>query len=237
MPTRITKHAIPGVTVTPRDGYYKVRKIGLSARRVKTDPAFAATRKQAKEFGAIVKLTQRWSDIVEQATGSKIARRKLSSTLAKIVLQDKVNLPGMRSLLQGNVEKLKGLDLNPAATWKEAIGITVETEYNPTAKQLTLRLPAHNPVATISPPPQVTHYRVKALLLSIDAQYNIEAGAPLQTTLIPVRNINIPAWYKEKSDVFQNERIYIVVGWIQWSGPAAIPGPVTIMDCYGVKKQ
>ncbi|PZR13811.1 MAG: hypothetical protein DI539_19190 [Flavobacterium psychrophilum] len=235
--THITKRAIPGVTITLRDGYYKVRKIGLSARRVKTDPAFAATRKQAKEFGAIVKLTQRWSEMVEQATGSKIARRKLSSTLAKIVLQDKVNLPGMRNLLQGNGDTLKGLDLNPTTSWKEMIGITIESEYNPATQQIRIRLPAHNPVATVSPPPQVTHYRVKVLLLAIDAQYNIEATAPLQTTLIPVRNITIPAWYRQKSDVFQNDRIYIVVGWVKWYGPGATPGPVTIMDSYWVKKQ
>src|SRR5687767_1020391 len=92
--TRISKHAIPGVTLTPRDGYYQIRKINLTAERVKEDPAFRRTRLHAKQFGSVVTLIKNIGQALRPGTGVKIAARKLNSVLARAVQADSANIPG-----------------------------------------------------------------------------------------------------------------------------------------------
>lgn len=236
----VTKHAIRGVTLTPRDGYYQIRKINLTADRVKKDPAFRRTRMQAKQFGSVVTLTKRLGEALLPATGVKIAARKLTSVLARAIQSDTVNVPGFRTVLEGQWQYLQGFDLNAKAPLNEVMNAVCACRYNETTQEINVQVPVLIPAINLAPPPGSTHYRVKCTVISVDETHAMEQSPWQQSTLIPIKQVTMPATNKTFKIATGKPRLHLVVLFIQWYGPAAgkdkqlhtTPGSLNIVAAY-----
>lgn len=237
----ISKHAIPGFTLLPRDGYYQVRKIGLTAERVKKDPAFKNTRRLAREFATVVKLSKSIAEALLPRTGVKKMAPRLNSALMKAVQADTVHLPGSRNLLYGDWQALQELDLNHQSAFKNACQVQVACHYNPQTWEIKVQLPAMIPAIQMDPPPGFTHYRILSTIINIDAQYIVAQAPWQQSTLFPVKAIKLPPVQKIFKINNENQWLNLVVLFIEWYRQSAaedkpgwtkMPGPLHIAELY-----
>ena len=236
----VTKHAIPGVTLTPRNGYYQVRKINLTAERIKKDPAFRRTRQRAKEFGAVATLTKNIGEAVASATGIKIAARKLNSALARAVQADKVNVPGFRTVLEGQWQSLQGFDLNKQAPLNEAVKAACYCRFKEATQEISIQVPAIIPAIHMFPPPGSTHGRLKFTVISLDAAYIVHISPWQQSGLMPIKPVAMPEIKKTFTVAAATPGLHWVILFIQWYRPAEgnntqlvkTPGPLNIVQVY-----
>lgn len=217
--TKITKRFIPGCTLTPRDGYYQIRKIGLTAARVKKDPAFGRTRQHAKEFGAMVKIAQSIVAGLLPHTGIKVGVRRLSGLLFRATQADATNPPGSRSLLQGNWQALEGFDLNARVSLKDTIHKECSCKYHGDRAAISLYLPSIIPAVHTVPPEGATHFRIKAVVITVKGEQEVEAGAWRQSTLLPVKNVTVPPVCLSFNVDAQPSALQLVILYLQWYLP------------------
>jgi hypothetical protein len=179
------KHTIPGYTLKPRNGYYQVHRIGLSAERVKKEPAFRKTRSNARAFAKAAQVGQQISNLLRQGTGLGIRRAPLNGLLVQL-------LGAADNARQTNWESLKGFDANTRVPWQETVCRSGQAVYTPDTKQWSLNWPAHNPLKALRLPMGVTHYRIRAAVFGLKAQGEVTAGEWKQTSLFPVKDFTVP---------------------------------------------
>lgn len=238
---QLSKRAIPGFSLLPRDGYYQVRKIGLTAERVKKDPAFKKTRRLAQEFATVIKLSKSIGEALLSRTGVKKMAPTLTSAIMKAVQIDSTNLPGYRRLHNGQWQALEGLDLNQQALLNDICRVRVACQYNRQAREIKLQVPPMIPAIQMDRPPTATHYRIMTTIINIDARYKVTSNAWQQSTLIPVKHITVPPVYKIVKINSEEEGLHLVLLFIQWYGRLPkedklgwnrIPGPLKIVQVY-----
>jgi hypothetical protein len=179
--TKITKRAIPGYTCTPCDGYYKLRKIGLTAGRVKKDPAFSRTRQQAREFGALVKLAKDIYAAIAAQTGIKKGVRRLISWLAK-------------ATKPGNGNQDINFQFNQQLSLAGTLHAEVACTYSKAGQMVSVTVPALVPAAQVVLPGGATRYRLQCTLLLVDDNRQVTVAGWQRSTLIPLKQIWVPAF-------------------------------------------
>jgi hypothetical protein len=212
----ISKRAIPGVILTPSDGYYKIRKIGLTGDRVKVDPAFHNTRKQAKEFGSIINWLKPIVNHLLMGKKIKGARSRFTGALVKAIMSDNSNELGNRKLAEGDWKALIGFEFNTAATWHKMVHAEGRTLYNHSKGEIQYVFPAIVPAVQVKAPPEVTHYRVKATVVSITDAQEVNCLPWQQSTILPCKEIRMPAIKMNFNVAKTGTALHLVVIYMQW---------------------
>lgn len=235
----ISKRAIPGVILTPCDGYYKIRKIGLTGHRVKVDPVFHNTRKQAKEFGAIISWSRPMTNHLLADKKIKGARRRFTGALVKAIMAGTVSEFGNRKLTEGDWRSLIGFEFNPASTWCNTVHAESRTTYNPSAGAIEYTLPAFIPAGQVQAPPDVTHYRIKATVITITDGNEVTCLPWQQSTILPRKKTRMPAIKMNFNVQKMGSALHMVVVYMQWYtqdkssiriNKSKIPGPLSMID-------
>ncbi|MFC4873911.1 hypothetical protein [Negadavirga shengliensis] len=98
-----------------RNGYLAKQKNSVSKSRIMKDPAYAGTRRAMSEFGHASSL----SKVFRFAIAGMILQvhkgyfpSRLTALFGKIIRTDKVNAPGKRELLRGDLSLMKGLEIS-----------------------------------------------------------------------------------------------------------------------------
>jgi|GEM_PF-1559389 len=226
--TRITKRCIPGVTLQPRDGYYQIRQIGLTAKRVKTDPAFSNSRKQSEQFAFISRLAGLINKALLPGTGIRKMMPRLTSLLHKAI--DKQKATWCKSPDTIRWEYLKGFECNDLQNLSAAMQIKDTIQVAVTQQQYTISFPFRFPATTIYPPLGIAYARIFAISVVIDCGTAQIETLMRHTTLIPLqhnrialKSLNIPI-----SPLHQSVRL-LALG-IQWYGRHNPNGPLVRTD-------
>jgi hypothetical protein len=234
----ITKHCIPGVTLHPRDGYYQVRQIGLTKKRVSSDPAFHGTRLHAKQLAQTAHTARLIADALTPAAPIKNMFPRLMPLVHKALSADLEATIGFRHWAKAAWSVLQGFEANKEAPFHQAVKLDIPIQIH--QHQAILKLPAFIPADSIIPPPAITHARIFTLYACIDFLLNKSETAKQRTTLIPCKPITIqpkPLVIPLNNDA---SKLHIIAIGVEWytknnSGqllPASIPGCLTIANAW-----
>lgn len=242
--SKISKRAIPGFTVTPRDGYYQLRKIGLSGERVKNDPAFQRTRQQAADFAKALHLATAICQHVLAHTSLKRPLRSLAGRIRQAMGCDQVNPPGRRSLMQGNPQLLNGFEFNPAITWKDSIEHLPQVRVAPGFEVISINWPAMHPSVDMILPANSSYLRARATILTIDLQGLVQGSPWWQSSMAPVA-ARMPACSGQFSITQeQSKGLVLLIVSIRYyrlgRGKQQYPleimeGPMKVLNAYGIQ--
>lgn len=227
---RATKRCIPGVILVPKNGYWQIKHIGLSAERVKKDPAFQRTRQQAKEFGRDTRLAKLICDAWLPGTGIKKALSRLRSLIIKARQADTHNPPGYRTLVRGDHSLLVGFDFNQDTPLSTVMDIPFIIRKMP-GQCIRMEIPPFIPARCIHPPPAMKHCRIYITVCTVDINNYTVLTDKRCTTVIPVKNMEITLKpINIQVPAPQNNLVIVGVG-IQWykaglGSPALLPGTV-----------
>ncbi|WP_276485735.1 hypothetical protein [Paraflavitalea pollutisoli] len=221
---RISKREFPGFTLQPKDGYYKLHKIGLSAERVMVDPVFFHTRQSATDFAGALQLARDMAKVLVPATGIKSPVRLLAGAIRKGLSKDQRNPPGFRSLLQENAQSLDNLDCNRWHRWQQYM-----IQANPVIKRegnnrCLVTWPSTMPVIDWHLPAPYTHLRIKATVLVIQEVHQVLHTPWQQTVAMPGKRM----WMPGKQMLFEwpnvKEYCCFVAVFGQWYAQNSLPG-------------
>jgi hypothetical protein len=219
---RITKRCLPGVTLHPRDGYYQVRHIGLTAQRVKTDPAFHNTRREAKKFAHVVKIAKTINDAIFRASGIKKTLPRLIALVKKVLNTGTAGEVNLNNPAEAGWELLQNFEGDPANPWHAAISVTPGIQVAPQQQQFIVTFPAIIPASVLHPPPEITHCRIFTLCAAIDLSNYTHSTQKARTTIIPCCNSTIqlnPLMTNVKKEEGQLHLLAIGVEWYSRSNP------------------
>ncbi|AXY78093.1 hypothetical protein D3H65_30680 [Paraflavitalea soli] len=186
--TRVTKRCIPGVTLHPREGYYQVRHIGLTPQRVKTDPAFAPTRRQAARFAHIIKCAKAIADALLPQTNKQHIMPRLIACLRKSVSNEQLLSP---ELAVNQWEALRQFECSQQYPLHKVLKLDYPYTVDTLQPKCTLVLPACIPTAVIESPPGATYARIVAIQACLDLQQHTIQRTMAHTTIFPLKPLHI----------------------------------------------
>lgn len=234
---RITKHCIPGVILQPKDGYWQVRQVGLTAKRVKTDPAFKRTRQQAKELAQAAKAGKLLSDALLPGTGIRKIWPRLIPLTRKAIQADTAGIVGNRNFLKADWSVLQGFECNSETPFNTAVHVMPAIQWLHEKQQVVVSMPPFKPADNIYPPEGIGYCRIYTLYACIDMQSNNTTVKKCRSTLVPYKPISIQL--KPFMTALNNEqnKVHLLAMGVEWyannSGNGTIvrsriPGSITI---------
>ncbi|BDD12911.1 hypothetical protein FUAX_53430 (plasmid) [Fulvitalea axinellae] len=162
---------IGGMSFYRQNGEYLVREAGgVSAERMRTDPAFARTRENQAEFaeagrqGKLIRTAFR-NSLAGAPTGSSAAR--LTQRLMKVLQADTTNGRGERTVSDGDLALITGFEFNGKAGLDSTLFSEVSLGFDDTAEELTVSASVV-PVTDVVAPAGATHFRVRSAVASLD---------------------------------------------------------------------
>jgi hypothetical protein len=170
-------------------GYMVRRKSSLSARRVKTDPAYERARQNAADFkraAHAVKLFRSAFNSLLEHTGDKRMTGRLMSTMIKVIHADAVNPCGQRTVKDGEPVLFEGFQLNGNFALGKALHASFSADIDRASGRMIVDIPAFSPETGISSPAGATHFRLFSAGAAIDFQKDTYDGATAETAYLPV---------------------------------------------------
>lgn len=180
---------IGGITFyKSKDGYLAREKGGVSADRIRNDPAFQRTRENGAEFGRAGKagkvLRNSIRQLLQNINDSKMVSR-LTKEMIKVVQMDTTNPRGLRNVIDGEAELLVGFDFN--ANGK--LGNTVYAPWEKTLDRATgeagVSFQPFVPSNMINAPGGTTHFKITAAAMAIDFENESYVAPTGESNLLP----------------------------------------------------
>jgi hypothetical protein len=215
---RVTKRCIPGVTLHPRDGYYQIRHIGLTAQRVKTDPAFHNTRREARKFTHIVKVAKTINDAIFRTSGIKKTLPRIIPLVKKALNADTIGELNTSNPAEAGWAWLQNFEGDPANPWHAAISVTPGIQVVPQQQQFIVTFPAIIPASVIHPPLEITHSRIYTLCASIDVGNYTYSTQKARTTIIPCCNSTIQLKPLMTNVKKEEGQLHLLAMGVEWYG-------------------
>ncbi len=159
------------------DGIIVKEKTGVSAERIATDPAYARTRENMREFGHAGKSAKLIFTTLRPAVykaSDKRASQRLASKMMQALKQDTTNARGDRNVMDGNLNVLKGFEFNGNAKLNASFFAPRGTEINREEGTLEITVPAFIPEDNVIMPTGATHFRLIAAAL--EANFTTDAA-------------------------------------------------------------
>lgn len=151
---------------------FKVRKkSGVSADRIKNDPAFRKLRANASDFSRAAYASKLLRKSIEgllnqAADGTMISR--LTREMFKVMEADRTNPKGARNVIDGEAELLTDFDFNVNARLSTVLKITSTYSIDRVTGVMSVDFPSFNPAEVLSTPRDCTHYKIKIAGSAID---------------------------------------------------------------------
>lgn len=156
-----------------KNGYQARLKGGVSADRIKNDPAYQRTRENNTEFAAVSSTAKIIRDLLRpmilQTSDPKMATR-LSSRLFRMIKADTEHVRGERRVNAGSFALLRGFNFNESAPLGNTFFINAATSIDRTTGAVALNVPEITPEVHLGKPKAATHFRFTAgaALVSLD---------------------------------------------------------------------
>lgn len=157
------------------DGYMARRKGGITAERLKNDPAFARTRENMAEFaraGKAVKLMRTALRSQLKQGADKRVTSRLMQEFRKVIQADAVSTRGQRNVIDGEISLLHGFEFNENGKLGQSFIAPYTPVIDRAAGTLAVNIPEFNPSEMILIPQGATHCK----LVTVGLQINFESN-------------------------------------------------------------
>ncbi|NII29276.1 hypothetical protein HB364_29625 [Pseudoflavitalea sp. X16] len=144
---------------------------GITADRVKNDPAFERTRENAAEFARAGKAAKLMRTIFREVTiiaKDRITQARLVQVFSRIIATDPVNGRGERTANQGDLLQLQGFNFNERAGVRDSFFVRCPVSVNRAAGQAAVSIPAFIPRNMVQQVSGITHFRIVAAAATIN---------------------------------------------------------------------
>lgn len=155
-----------------KDGSYRLRrKGGVSAERIAKDPAFRKLRATTSDFTKAANAGKLLRDsigpLLKQATDTRMVSR-LTKEMFKVLQADQTNESGMRKVIDGEAELLRGFEFNANATLSTVFGAVYTPSIDRVSGVLKVDFGSFIPDNAFVTPENCTHYAIKIGGVAID---------------------------------------------------------------------
>lgn len=199
---------IGGITFyKSKDGYMAREKGGVSANRIRTDPAFQRTRENGAEFGRAGKagkvLRNSIRQLLQNINDSRMVSR-LTKEMVKVIQLDATNLRGERNVIDGEAELLIGFDFNSNAKLGNTVYAPWEKTLDRATGEASISFEPFVPANMIAAPGGTTHFKLTAAAMEIDFENETHLAPTGETAVLPwdvsmTAAIDIPLQFTEDS--------------------------------------
>ncbi|HEY4148777.1 MAG TPA: hypothetical protein VGM41_07605 [Chitinophagaceae bacterium] len=156
-----------------KNGEIVFRKIGMTAERIKTDPAYRRTRENGAEFGRAAQIGKLIRRAFYPAL-TNISNPKMSGDLVKMIMAlmrtDPISPRGERTILNAKLDLLSGYEFNERKqSWATSFPITYKL--NKAGNQLMVKMKSvSQQSAWRNAPDSATHVRICPVLAVLNPQ-------------------------------------------------------------------
>jgi hypothetical protein len=138
---------------------------GLSADRIKNDPAFERTRENMEEFSRAGKAAKLLRSIFRDVTINAkdiLTQGRLTKVTSRIVLADPISERGKRTVNNGDLQQLKGFHFNERAGIRDVLFVRCPVSFNRVSGEVTVTIPSFVPRNSVEQANGTTHFRIVA---------------------------------------------------------------------------
>jgi len=170
------------------DGHLAREKGGVDASRIKNDPAFQRTRENGAEFGSAGKggkLVRNSIRILLQNAKDKRVVSRLTTDLLKIVKTDATNERGLRTIQDGNLELLKGFELNVNGKLGATLFTPFANAFDRATGDANVTIAPFDPSIRIAAPGGTTHFKMVMGTAELDSSGETSVFESDETAVLP----------------------------------------------------
>lgn len=238
-PKRLPRKHLPGYVFIPKDGYYQIRKVGLNADRVNTDPNYYYTRLLAAQFAKTARLTKLLLDACSKPLGIKCKANDLTRIIIRALEADTASFLGKRRLLCENLEELHGFEFNEQAHFEETCTLPFSIKLRARAGGMNIEIPSFVPEYYLKAPAGVTHARIWLISVLIDPREFTGTAVTAKTTCFPLKRVHVMANSLAIPPKPKASFVQVSALGIQWYGytngqrrlkPSVAPGAAKIIN-------
>lgn len=163
-----------------KNGYQARVKGGVSADRIKNDPAYQRTRENNAEFAAVSSSAKNIRDVLRSmilVTHDPKMATRLSSRLFRMMKADTDSLRGERTVKASSFGILRDFDFNESAPLNNTLFVKAVPSIDRSTGIIELNLPEINPEVHLSKPKTATHFRFTAGAALISANPEVESSS------------------------------------------------------------
>lgn len=184
----LTRGSINNITYRQsKFGWLVGNKSNLTKERVMTSPDFEQTRLINSEFtkaalaGKLIR--HGFKDEIKRNKDGAMANR-LFKLLMEAINGDTTNPFGQRTVEDGDLSVLKGMDFNLRAPISQIFGAPYSETVNRTTGTINIAIPAFVPVNDLEAPPSATHFKLIMCALEADFATGMFNTDPEETAIL-----------------------------------------------------
>lgn len=146
-----------------KDGYQMREKNEVSAEAIATSPTYQRVRENMAEFSRAGKaarlLRHSLRTLLQNAKDRHLSSRLVKGLMA-VIKSDTTHMRGERTVMDGDVQLLKGFEFNGNADLATTLPVAFTTSIDRTTGALQLDVPSMVPLETLVAPAGATHYQI-----------------------------------------------------------------------------
>jgi hypothetical protein len=172
-------------------GYIARAKTGITGKRLATDPVFARTRENMAEFAKAGKANKTLRAalrtlLLSISDGRMIAR--LTKEMMKVVKADATNGRGLRNVLDGELELLKGFDFNANSQLITSLVSPFTASIDRPTGKLSVAIDSFVPKNDIAAPAGSTHFKISSAGMEVDFEKEKSIADFQSSDVLPIDN-------------------------------------------------
>lgn len=174
------------------DGYMAREKGGISAERMRTDPAFQRTRENMAEFGRAGKAGKTLRSPILgllRTAGDRRMVSRLTKEMVKVIQMDAINPRGLRNVIDGEAELLQGFEFNISGKLGTSISAPFVSTIDRVAGTASIDIGALIPTDSIIAPAGSTHYKIVSAGMDINFEAVTYVSMTTETAILPVDSV------------------------------------------------
>ena len=148
-----------------------VKKGGVPAEKIASDPAFERTRENNAEFGRAGKASKLLRSsvraLIQKAADPRMVGRMLQSMMF-VIHEDTVNPRGQRNVIDGEATLMRGFEFNSQAKLSTTLFAPYTLSFTRASGALTAAFAAFIPASMVSAPSGSTHFKLSLAGTAVD---------------------------------------------------------------------
>ena len=196
-------------------GHIAREKSSVDGKRIARDPAFQRTRENASEFGnasAAGGLLRRTLQPLLYKKSDGTLPSRLTAAMTRIVKTDPVSARGKRKVLAGNLQMLKGFELNANARLGAVFSMPVKTSIHALTGMMDISISSFVPEGVISFPPGATHFAIISAGIALNFEKKEWRRDIQKTGMFSADRVTDPIHLVIHTDTVDQQALFLVMG-------------------------
>ena len=175
-----------------KDGYMAREKGGITAERMRTDPAFQRTRENMAEFGRAGKAGKFLRNSVQsllRTAGDRLMVSRLTKEMVKVIQLDAVNPRGLRNVIDGEAELLQGFEFNIHGKLGTSFAAPFIIDLDRVTGNAHIDIASFIPLDSVIAPAGSTHFKLVSGASDINFETELYTSDKTESAILPVDNL------------------------------------------------